>query len=66
MSEKTTLLASRATKQYLDLVKDETGLQSYDEVIDFLLRTSKSLAGSEKGRLPELKTFRREEGDRSP
>lgn len=35
MSEKTTLLASKTTKQYLELVKDETGLQSYDEVIDF-------------------------------
>ncbi|MBX8639762.1 MAG: hypothetical protein KIS29_05420 [Thermoplasmata archaeon] len=65
MSEKTTLLASKTTKQYLELVKDETGLQSYDEVIDFLLKTSKRLAGSEKGRLPKLKTFRREEGYRT-
>ncbi|MCL5252752.1 MAG: hypothetical protein M1351_01485 [Candidatus Thermoplasmatota archaeon] len=65
MSEKTTLHVSRTTKQYLDLVKDETGLQSYDEVIDFLLKTSKRLSGSEKGRLPKLKTFRREESDRS-
>ena len=65
MSEKTIILASKVTKQYLDLVKDETGLQSYDEVIDFLLKTSKRLSGSEKGRLPKLKTFRREECDRS-
>ena len=64
MVTRTTIQIDRETARLLEQAKKGMGARSYGEVVKRLIIESKLLARSEKGSLPELKSFEREKLDR--
>jgi len=52
----------RETLRILELLKRAQGARSYAEVLRTLIRDSRRLLRSERGSLPKLREFRRDNG----
>ena len=64
MTSKTTIQIDEDILKLLDQIKREKALRSYSEALREILKESKTLKKSERGSLPKLKPFAREEIDR--
>ena len=64
MTAKTTIQVDEDIVKVLEHMKRERALRSYSEVLREILKESKTLKRSERGSLPRLKPFAREEIDR--
>ena len=62
-SERTTIQVSPSTKDYLDKIKEEGGVETYDKAILFLIRERRKKVPSFFGILPTIGSFVREEED---
>jgi hypothetical protein len=62
-AQRTTIQVSPPTKDYLDKIKDESGVETYDKAILFLIRERRKKLPSSFGSLPALGSFVREEED---
>ncbi|MFQ6127434.1 MAG: hypothetical protein ACE5QW_00795 [Thermoplasmata archaeon] len=60
----TTIQVGKKTLELLRKLKEEEGVETYEELIRSLIRSSKTLKVSQRGRYPKLKPFKREEIDR--
>jgi hypothetical protein len=60
---KTTIQISQHTKDYLDKIKDQAGVETYDQAILFLIRERRKHLPSSFGKLPGIGHFTREEDD---
>jgi hypothetical protein len=60
---KTTIQVSPHTKGYLDKIKDQSGVETYDKAILFLIRERRKHLPSSFGKLPGIGHFTREEDD---
>jgi hypothetical protein len=61
--QRTTIQVSPPTKDYLDKIKDESGVETYDKAILFLIRERRKKLPSSFGKLPTIGSFVREEED---
>lgn len=64
MTAKTTIQVDEDIVKVLEHMKRERALRSYSEALREILKESKTLKRSERGSLPKLKPFAREEIDR--
>lgn len=64
MTAKTTIQVDEDIVKVLEHMKRERALKSYSEALREILKESKTLKRSERGSLPRLKPFAREEIDR--
>ncbi len=64
MTTKTTIQVDEDIVKVLEHMKRERALRSYSEALREILKESKTLKRSERGSLPRLKPFAREEIDR--
>ncbi len=64
MTAKTTIQVDEDIVKVLEHMKRERALRSYSEALREILKESKTLKRSERGSLPRLKPFAREEIDR--
>ena len=62
-TQRTTIQVSPPTKDYLDKIKDESGVETYDKAILFLIRERRKKLPSSFGSLPTIGSFVREEED---
>ena len=62
-AQRTTIQVSPPTKDYLDKIKDESGVETYDKAILFLIRERRKKLPSSFGSLPTIGSFVREEED---
>ena len=62
-TQRTTIQVSLPTKDYLDKIKDESGVETYDKAILFLIRERRKKLPSSFGSLPTIGSFVREEED---
>jgi hypothetical protein len=62
-AQRTTIQVSPSTKDYLDKIKDESGVETYDKAILFLIRERRKKLPSSFGSLPTIGSFVREEED---
>jgi hypothetical protein len=62
-TQRTTIQVSPPTKDYLDKIKDESGVETYDKAILFLIRERRKKLPSSFGSLPMIGSFVREEED---
>jgi len=62
-AQRTTIQVSPSTKDYLDKIKDESGVETYDKAILFLIRERRKKLPSSFGSLPAIGSFVREEED---
>ena len=62
-AQRTTIQVSPPTKDYLDKIKDESGVETYDKAILFLIRERRKKLPSSFGSLPTVGLFVREEED---
>jgi hypothetical protein len=60
-AQRTTIQVSPPTKDYLDKIKDESGVETYDKAIMFLIRERRKKLPSSFGSLPAIGSFVREE-----
>ena len=60
---KTTIQISPHTKDYLDKIKEQSGADTYDQAILFLIRERRKYLPSSFGKLPGIGHFVREEDD---
>jgi hypothetical protein len=60
---KTTIHISPYTKDYLDKIKEQAGVETYDKAILFLIRERRKHLPSSFGKLPGIGHFTREEDD---
>ena len=60
---KTTIQVSPYTKDYLDKIKEQSGVETYDQAILFLIRERRKYLPSSFGKLPGIGHFIREEDD---
>jgi hypothetical protein len=61
--QRTTIQVTFPTKEYLDKIKEETGADSYEKAILFLIRERRKKLPSSFGSLPAIGSFVREEED---
>jgi len=61
--QRTTIQVSPPTKDYLDKIKNESGVETYDKAILFLIRERRKKLPSSFGSLPAIGSFVREEED---
>jgi len=61
--QRTTIQVTPPTKEYLDKIKEETGADTYEKAILFLIRERRKKLPSSFGSLPDLGSFVREEED---
>jgi len=61
--QRTTIQVTPPTKEYLDKIKEETGADSYEKAILFLIRERRKKLPSSFGKLPAIGSFVREEED---
>lgn len=61
--QRTTIQVTPPTKEYLDKIKEETGADTYEKAILFLIRERRKKLPSSFGSLPALGSFVREEED---
>jgi hypothetical protein len=61
--QKTTIQITLHTKDYLDMIKKESGVETFDQAILFLIRERRKKLPSSFGRLPHIGSFVREEED---
>jgi len=64
LTAKTTIQVDEDIVKVLEHMKRERALRSYSEALREILKESKTLKRSERGSLPRLKPFAREEIDR--
>ena len=62
-TQRTTIQVSPPTKDYLDKIKEESGAETYDKAILFLIRERRKKLPSSFGSLPTIGSFVREEED---
>ena len=62
-TQRTTIQVSPSTKDFLDTIKDESGVETYDKAILFLIRERRKKLPSSFGSLPAIGSFVREEED---
>ena len=62
-TQRTTIQVSPSTKDFLDTIKDESGVETYDKAILFLIRERRKKLPSSFGSLPTIGSFVREEED---
>lgn len=62
-TERTSIQVSPSTKDYLDKIKAESGVETYDKAILFLIRERRKKVPSFFGILPTIGSFVREEED---
>jgi len=60
---KTTIQITPHTKDYLDKIKEQSGVETYDQAILFLIRERRKHLPSSFGKLPGIGHFTREEDD---
>ena len=60
---RTTIQISPHTKDYLDKIKDQAHVETYDQAILFLIRERRKHLPSSFGKLPGIGHFTREEDD---
>ena len=60
---KTTIQVTPHTKNYLDKIKEQSGIETYDQAILFLIRERRKHLPSSFGKLPGIGHFTREEDD---
>ena len=60
---KTTIQITPHTKDYLDKIKEQSGVETYDQAILFLIRERRKYLPSSFGKLPGIGHFIREEDD---
>ena len=60
---RTTIQISSPTKDYLDKIREESGIGTYDQAILFLIRERRKYLPSSFGKLPGIGHFSREEDD---
>ena len=60
---KTTIQVTPYTKDYLDKIKEQSGVETYDQAILFLIRERRKHLPSSFGKLPGIGHFIREEDD---
>jgi hypothetical protein len=60
---KTTIQVAPHTKDYLDKIKEQSGVETYDQAILFLIRERRKHLPSSFGKLPGIGHFTREEDD---
>ncbi|MDP2797631.1 MAG: hypothetical protein Q8N94_09010 [Methanoregula sp.] len=60
---KTTIQVTSHTKDYLDKIKEQSGVETYDQAILFLIRERRKHLPSSFGKLPGIGHFTREEED---
>ena len=60
---KTSIQISPHTKDYLDKIKEQSGAETYDQAILFLVRERRKYLPSSFGKLPGIGHFVREEDD---
>ncbi|WP_321504231.1 hypothetical protein [uncultured Methanoregula sp.] len=60
---KTTIQISPHAKDYLDKIKEQAGVETYDQAILFLIRERRKHLPSSFGKLPGIGHFTREEDD---
>jgi hypothetical protein len=60
---KTTIQITPHTKVYLDKIKEQSGVETYDQAILFLIRERRKHLPSSFGKLPGIGHFTREEDD---
>lgn len=60
---KTTIQVTPFTKDYLDKIKEQPGVETYDQAILFLIRERRKHLPSSFGKLPGISHFSREEDD---
>jgi hypothetical protein len=60
---KTTIQVTPYTKDYLDIIKEQSGVETYDQAILFLIRERRKFLPSSFGKLPGIGHFIREEDD---
>jgi hypothetical protein len=60
---KTTIQITPHTKDYLDKIKEQSGIETYDQAILFLIRERRKHLPSSFGKLPGIGHFTREEDD---
>ncbi|MFQ5975134.1 MAG: antitoxin VapB family protein [Candidatus Hydrothermarchaeales archaeon] len=60
----TTIQVKEDVYRVLSRMKENMGLETYDDVIRALLKAKKRMAKDYFGKYPKLKTFKREELDR--
>lgn len=61
--QRTTIQVAPATKEYLDKIKEESGADTYEKAILFLIRERRKKLPSSFGTLPAGGSFVREEED---
>jgi hypothetical protein len=61
--QRTTIQVTPPTKEYLDTIKEETGADSYEKAILFLIRERRKKLPSSFGKLPTIGSFVREKED---
>ena len=59
-----TIRVGRETLELLRRLKEEEGAETYEELIRGLVKSSKILKTSQRGKYPELEPFKREKADR--
>lgn len=60
---KTTIQIAPHTKEYLDKIKEQANVDTYDQAILVMIRERKAHIASSFGKLSGIGTFRREEDD---
>lgn len=60
---KTTIQITPHTKDYLDKIKEQSGAETYDQAILFLIRERRKHLPSSFGKLPGIGHFVRDEDD---
>jgi hypothetical protein len=60
---KTTIQITPYTKDYLDKIKGQSGVETYDQAILFRIRERRKHLPSSFGKLPRIGHFTREEDD---
>jgi len=60
---KTTIQIAPHTKDYLDKIKGQSGVETYDQAILYLIRERRKHLPSSFGSLPDIGHFVREEDD---
>ena len=60
---KTTIQITPYTKDYLDKIKEQSGVETYDQAILFLIRERRKHLPSSFGKLPGIGHFTREDDD---
>jgi len=60
----TTIQVGGETLELLRKLKDEEGAKTYENLIRDLIKSTKTLKASQRGKYPKLAPFKREEIDR--